>query len=332
MADGIKKLRKIQLGRETTAGTKCDATTLWRGTGVIDDQVEVQIVEEDVGYLSGLDRTVIPMVGMALEMEETPATFEQIVHILDAGVAVATPSTAGGGSAYSYALPTTSSTVTAQPYTIEGGDNAGEEESAYCNVGSFNLNGEANGVVNMSGTWFGRQVAPGSFTTGVSVPAVEEILFNKGKLYINETSATIGTIQQTAVWRGFNLDVDTGLRGVPTGDGNLYWTFVKQVGPEVTCDITLEHNDFAIAQKVAWLAETPKQIRMIFTGSTLGTTGSAYTAKTLIIDLAGVWTNFDPIEDSDGNDTVTGTFTAKYNATAALFAELVVVSDLAAVP
>ena len=79
MATGVRKLRKIQLGRESTAGTEVDATTLWRGTGTIDDQTEVQIVEENIGYLSGVDRTVIPMVGAALDLDETPATFEQVL-------------------------------------------------------------------------------------------------------------------------------------------------------------------------------------------------------------------------------------------------------------
>jgi len=40
MAAGIKALRKIQLGRESTAGTKVDADIVWRGTGVIQDNLE----------------------------------------------------------------------------------------------------------------------------------------------------------------------------------------------------------------------------------------------------------------------------------------------------
>ena len=50
---GIKKLRKLQLGRETTAGTAVNATDLWRGIGTIEDQTEVMFPEEDIGYLSG---------------------------------------------------------------------------------------------------------------------------------------------------------------------------------------------------------------------------------------------------------------------------------------
>ena len=35
---GVKALRKIQIGQETTAGTAVVATTIWRGEGVLQDE------------------------------------------------------------------------------------------------------------------------------------------------------------------------------------------------------------------------------------------------------------------------------------------------------
>ena len=83
---GIKKLRKIQLGKETTAGTAVDATTVWRGMGTIEDGLEKVFVDEDIGYKSGVDRTYIPKVEARLDLDEIPATYEQILHILEAAV------------------------------------------------------------------------------------------------------------------------------------------------------------------------------------------------------------------------------------------------------
>ena len=331
MATGIKKLRKILLGRETTAGTNAAATTYWRGTGTISDDIDVQVIEEDIGFLSGVDRTAVPSVGATLELDETPATFEQVLHLFEAGIHTATTATTGGGIQYPYVFATNAVT-TPKTYSIEGGDNIQAEEFSYGYVEKFGLSGEAGGVVNMTATWKGRQVATTTFTTNPTLPSVEEIIFNKAKLYIDTAGGSVGGTQKTETFRGFDLSVDTGYRAKQTGDGSLYFTFVKNVGPEITCDITFEHDATAVAEIAAWRAETPRQIRLKFEGGALTTTGTTYTVKTLIIDLAGIWTKFPGLEDSDGNDIVTGTFTAKYDASATLFAEIIDVCDLTAVP
>ncbi len=73
-------------------------------------------------------------------------------------------------------------------------------------------------------------------------------------------------------------------------------------------------------------------MRLKINGSALTTAGSGYTYKTLIVDLAGKWETFDKIDEQDGNDIVTGTLRARYNSTAALFAEFVVVNELSSLP
>ena len=66
-------------------------------------------------------------------------------------------------------------------------------------------------------------------------------------------------------------------------------------------------------------------------GSALATPGN-YTYKTLIIDLAGKWEKFAALGDQDGDNVLTGTFRARYNSDAALFAEFVVVNALTVLP
>lgn len=330
---GIKLLRRLQLGRETTAGTAVGATTIWRGMGTLEDQRETVFVEEDIGYLSGVDRTYQPKLQAALSMPSVPATFEQLPHILDAGITVATPAadSTGSGDVYTYTFPTTSA-PTPKTYTIEGGDNQAVEEMEYAFVQSFTLEGSAGEALMVSAEWLGRQVTTSSFTTTATLPDVEEILFSKGKLYIDEATGTIGTTQKSSTLLSATLNVNTGLQPVFTADGNLYFTFIKNVGPEITLDVTFEHDGTATAEKAAWRAQTPCLIRLQWEGSALGTAG-AYTVKTLRVDLAGRWESFAALEDQDGNDVVTGTFRARYNATAAKYAEIVVVADdMAALP
>jgi hypothetical protein len=105
---GIKALRKILIGREasTDPGTEVDATTYLRLNGTIADMREREFPEEDIGLLSGTDRSYVAKLSGELDIEGA-ATFEQLPYILEMGVETATPTQDGAGSGYvyAYALP-----------------------------------------------------------------------------------------------------------------------------------------------------------------------------------------------------------------------------------
>ena len=326
---GIRAFRKIQLGRESTSGTITTATTIWRGVGTIEDQREMTIVEEDTGFFSGGDRVYSAKLLGALSMEDTPATFEQLPYILEAGVKSVQTGANGGGSAkvYTYTLPTTTPNTLAT-YTIEGGDNQQAEVMEYSFVESFKLSGKPGEALMMSADWKGRQVANTTYTSALSIPSVEDILFSKGKLYIDAVGGTIGSTQKSNTFLGMDFSVKTGVTPVFAADGNLYFSFTKAVRPEVTMEITFEHDSNSVTEKGYWRTQTSRLIRVQFDGNSLTTAGTNYSNKALRIDLAGKWTKFDKIDEQDGNDIIKATFTAKYNSTAALFAELVVVNEL----
>jgi hypothetical protein len=94
----------------------------------------------------------------------------------------------------------------------------------------------------------------------------------------------------------------------------------------------MEHDSNAVAEKQNFRNEKPRLLRLEAKGDTLATAGSTYTEKTMIIDLAGKWESFGPLDDDDGNDTITGTFRVRYNETAALFAKFIFVNELASLP
>lgn len=328
----VKALRKVLIGAETTAGTAVPATTYWRGTGMIEDAREVVFVEEDIGYISGVDRTVVTKYEGRIDLDDTPATYEQLPYILKAGVqtVAATADGAGAGYVADYNFGTTAAN-TIQTFTIEGGDDQQAEEIEYGFVEAFAMSGAAGEPVNMNATFVGRQVSLSTFTATASVPTVEEVIFGLGKLYIDAATGTLGTTIKSNTLMGFSLDVDTGWRAVYSADGQLYFGFTKQTMPEITLEVTFEHNSSAVAEKAAWRAQTGRQIRLIFEGSSF-TSGTSYSKKTLRIDLAGKWESFDKIDEMDGNDVVTGTFRARYDSDAAIFANIRVVNKLATLP
>src|SRR3989304_8126461 len=100
---GVSGLRKLQLGRESTAGTAVAATTILRSKGTLEDAREQKQRNEHVGYLSAIDNSYQPKLAAKLAREDSEATFEQLLHTLEAGVMTATPTQDGTGSAEIYA-------------------------------------------------------------------------------------------------------------------------------------------------------------------------------------------------------------------------------------
>lgn len=330
---GVTALRKVQLGKESTPGTAVAATALLRLNGLWEDLQETKFSEVHEGYLSGRRAPHVPLV-LAKIAVEGEATFEQLPYILEMAVKSTSPTTdTGSGYIYTYPFATTSQ-LTARTYTIEAGDDQAMEESAYCYCQDFELSGAAGEAWQVSANIFGRQIVDtDTFTpsTDITVTAVEEMLFQKTKLYIDADTDAIGTTQKSSTLLAANLKVKGGQMHQHTGDGNLYFSFLKNIGPEVILEITFEHDATATTAKTNWRAKTPRLIRLLIQGSSLTSSG-AYAVKTCIIDLAGYWEKIDKIDEIDGNDVIKGTFRAQYNETAGLFAQILVVNELSALP
>lgn len=407
---GIKALRKIQLGKESTSalGTKVKASAVWRGEGTIKNDMLIVTPTEDIGIAIDTDRAYIPSKGGTLNLESTPATFEQLPYLLAMGIKNVTTGTSdstGSGYTYTYPLPTTSKNTIAN-YSIEGGDDREVEFGQYAFCESMKLSGKykealmvsavlkcrttepvnftgatvsfttstagtivdsASGFAIFPSTTFAVKVRNSSsndgtynmvtgstntltlstgtfilessgstvtitqtFTPSISIPTVEEAIFNKGKLYIDDVGGTIGTTQKSNTFLSFDLDFTTGWKGQPTGDGRLDFSFAKYTKASWTLQVTFEHDGTATAEKAKWIAKTPRLIRIKVEGAALSVAGSVYTYKTLIIDVPGIWVDFTALENDDGNDTVTGTLKGGYDATAALGGQIIVVNSLSA--
>lgn len=334
---GGKWAQKVQMGRESTAGTAVAATTVWRGPAknLQDDRV-VEHVEEDIGIAVPTTRTYIGQIAGSLSMEATPATFEQILHLLEAGIKTVGTGVADGvgtGKVYAYPIPTTSLN-TLKTYTIESGDNQQAEEMSYCFVEKITLSGERGKAVMMSADWIGRQVSNVSFTGSLSAPTVEEILAAKGAMYIDAVGGTIGTTQVTQTLLEFSLEITTGWKAKYTLDsGQLYFDFsyFDKDSFEMKLEVTYEHNSTAVAEKTAWRDETKRLLRLQFLGGALGTPGT-HTYKTLRLDMPGFYESFDALDSDDGNSIVKASFVCGYDETAALAPTLTVVNLLTSVP
>ena len=335
---GQKWAQRINLGRETVAGTAVPATSIWRGVGgMLEDKRTVEMVDELIGIAINTNRGYISQLAGALSMAATPATFEQLLHILEAGIKTVGTGAAdgvGSGKVYAYTTPTTS-VNTIKTYTIETGDNQQAEEMEYSFVEKFTLSGERGKPVMMSADWMGRQVTDTTFTGSLSVPTVEEIITGKGAFYIDAVGGTVGTTAITGTLLAWELAVTTGWRGKWTVDaGQLYYNFhyFDRDSFEAELSLTFEHDATAVAQKALFRAGTPRLFRVQIPGSALATNGTTYSFKTLRIDAAAKYTEWSAIDADEGNNIVTVKARVGYDPTAALGLNVTVVNELASVP
>lgn len=330
---GSKAFRKLQFGREVTPGTKVAATTVWRGIGALDDLMEATFVEEDIGVFSGGDRSYVPKYEGQLSLESIEANYQQFPHILEMGIKTVTPTADGVGSGkiYTYTFPTTAPN-TIKTYTIEGGDNQQAEVMEYCFCKEFTLEGAAGEAWKLAAVLGGRQVAPQAFTGSVAIPAIEDMLFQKSKLYVDAIGGTWGTTLVSDTLLAGSLSVNTGIIAKWVADGNLYFNFIQYTRPEVVLSLTLEHNATAVTEKANWKSQLSRLIQLKIEGSALTTPGTSYTYHTVKVNLAGKWRRFEPLGDQDGNSIYVAEFVSRYNPTAAKFGEIIVVNELASLP
>jgi len=158
---GIKRLRRVQFFKEATAtkGTIGLATSVQRVTGTVDDQRVMHFPDEDIGYLVDVERVSNPYKFAVLEIEEAPATFEQLGYHLCAGIKRLDTAVADAGTGdiwtfpFSYVEPVNDFST----YTIEAGDNEEMEILPYAYLKSFKLSGRPKLPIMFSGTYEARQ-------------------------------------------------------------------------------------------------------------------------------------------------------------------------------
>lgn len=294
---------KIQIGRESTAGTAVAATSVWRGPfSMIEDMRERQIIEEQIGSFITAERSVDTLIAAGWTQPATNLTYEQVCHILEAGCKTATPSGTGAVKTRVYNYPFSGTTVnTIKTYTIETGSatvSADVYEMEMAFVEEYEFSGKYGEAWQMSSTWKGRQMSTSTFTSSLTAPTVNDCLFNHTLLYIDASGGTLGTTQKTGVLTAASIKVKTGLMQVPVGDGALYAADYKWTQPEITFSLTLELEDGSVVatERGIYRANGTRLFRLKAAPSA---------SLQFQADWAGKYDSISDYENSDGNTTVT---------------------------
>lgn len=328
MTRGVRRLSKLQFSREGTYGTPTAGTLVWRGkASFLEDGREVTEVEEDVGYIGMTDRSYIAKdIGM-LSVEETEATYEQLQYLfVGAGWGNAAGSAQGAaGSTYVFtnAVPTTSGLAAGTPYTFYSGDDAEAEQgtSFYCR--KISIKGEGGGALMVSSEWAGKGVnraGGGTFPTPAALETVEEVIFGQGTLFLNGVGTNYGATQVSNQLLSLDMDIELKWKEKYTEGGTTPAYFVYTTH-NISGNLTFEHDSTGsiignTSQKnTNWRGGTAQLMRLQWTGSTISS-GTTHTVQTFRIDLPVKWKKFEPLDEDDGNNTITGQFFSRYNITA----------------
>lgn len=322
----------VQLGQESTPGTAVSGTSIMRGIfGGWDDQRTTETIEEQIGQLFPAERTRITKEGITIPMPATPITYEQIGHVLAAGIADATP-TGVGPYVYDYSFPTDSSVNSVKTYTFEIGNRQVLDDLKkipYCWVEEFELNGEAGGLWNVSATWQGQQdIALADFSAG-TLPTVTEAVFGNTEFYVDDSQGGVGTTEHTGILLSARITVRTGIMWVPVGDGNLYPIATKNGRPEVTFAFEYELEDgdaqtsFVALERAKYKAEALRLFELKVPGP-----GNLDMA----IRMAAKYDKPGPYADRDGNTSVSFEGHAVLSAADSLAFGVEVTNDDATLP
>ena len=328
MAYATAPYNVVQMGRESAAGTAVAATTIWRGPfGAPEDTRIRKIKEEDVGTLVAAELAYDTRLGATLAMPSTELTFEQVTHLLEAGIMTATPSGAGPYTR-AYSLPL-STARTIKTYTLEAGNvlaPADNMEIPYGFVSEMELSGKVDEAWMMSATWLGQRWVASTLTSALSVPAVEPALFGKTRFYVDDSGGTLGTTQISAMLLEATVKIETGIQFVPMGNGGLYPVAHKYVKPAGTFTLAYELEEttgvsFVAAERAKWQAGSGRLIRLDVPGSSA--------SRNFRMDFYAIYDKFGAYENSDGNVSVKVEGHFGYSATDTLFMTATVINGTA---
>jgi len=285
MASGLKALRKIQIGEETTKGTAVAATAALLGVLTMKDSPTIHMPVEERATLAEFSRSV-KVANLAELSFEGDATFEQILYLLHMGVLGNVTATGAGAAKEWVFTPAMTAAGVFDSFTIEFGDDVQAREAEYCMASMIEFSLAMNEPMKMKADIFGRKADATTFTGAITPPTVESILSQKARLYIDDEDGKIGGTVKSDTLIAATYGINTGLSPKRFGDGSLDFSGYDEGFKGVDLKTTFAFNAGAEAERLKFDGATQRLIRI----EAVGTEAQADEDSTADVG-AGDWTD-----------------------------------------
>ena len=231
---GSKALRVGYFGKETTPGTAVTPTWAWAGEamGMPQDKTKIVKIATQEGIVGGVNRSAVAYIESAMELGETPFTFEQFPYLL--AMCFGGP-VVNAQKTYLTNIPTTTLPVAANcAYSIRAGDDFQKYLMTYALGNKLTISGKQKELVKMGlGIQAGNIIqATGSDPT-ITIPSLEFLPFGMTKTYVDVISGTYGTTQVPGMVLAFSIELTPHWEDKNTNDGQIYKSFSQFTGFEI---------------------------------------------------------------------------------------------------
>lgn len=309
---GEKAFRKIQFGKETVHGTNVAATSRQMGVLTQKSSPTIYMPEENTGTLVKYHHAT-KVAELAELTRDGSLTYEQCIYFFLMGIKGAVTPVNIEGDAYRWTFdPNLEALNNPDSFTIEYGDDIQAFESGYCMAKSLEISGTIDEPVNLKVDMFGRDLTKCAFTPALALPTVEDAMSSMTSIKIEDTYAALdaGTPKAKTLI-DYSWKLDTGIHSKKFMDGELTFTGHGEAACAPELDLTFEFNSNANAEYDHFDSQVKRFIRLQTSGSEIETG----VGKALILNLCGVYTEWDTLDERDGNDIVKVKLVAIYDPT-----------------
>jgi hypothetical protein len=340
----VGKLRRLQTGREATAGTAVAATDRLLGKFRLTDMASKQVPEVDAGLLSdrvekSVETTLLG--GVALD---TDLSFEQILHILESSIGTVTPTeitVSQGDYQYVY-TPTETALPTLKTYTFEyvetdGASNIVELRGAYGICDQFTIAGaQGEALASLRAHWHTNGLEDNTATADPGFPSRILVPGNIWTVKFATTFAGLdGASILTAEVVDFEFTYNSGIMPKFRQEGSQDYEAHRVGAHSAQLSLTLDVEATAEAERATLFREAAAGnrdttfIRLEALGAQIGT-GTNYQVR---VDLCAELSEQPEFgDDEDGQSILPLTYNGVYDATGTKMLTVSITNELTAVP
>jgi len=241
---------------------------------------------------------------LSFDAGEEGATFEQIILFLAmclrGGPTIGPVALGAAGWTWTF-LPQLSLPDRPDIFTMRYGDNQQCWESEGVFATEMALSAAFTEGWRLTSELLGDQMAQAVFAPGITYPTpLETILAQMTQIYIDDSWANLGNTLIDGTLIGWGLTIP-GFHAKFFQDGILTYSDIGLASRSLALELTLEFNADANAERLLWVAGTPRFIRIVATGGIINA-GVPPDLKTVQIDGCFVYEGTDPLDQRDGND------------------------------